>query len=120
MRALNKVIKRKVYNLPKIQDILRKRPRYGVLSKIDLSMHYYTFELDDESKDLCTICTPFGNYRYRKLVMGLSFSPDTAQEIMENLFRDLDEVDCYIDDVGVFNDTWQDHLHTLEQVLTCL
>lgn len=118
MRQLNKVIKRKVYHLPKITDILRKRPRYEFLTKIDLSMHYYTFELDDESKDLCTICTPFGNYRYRKLVMGLSFSPDTAQEIMESLFRDLEaEVDTYIDDIGIFSNSWEAHLATLEVVL---
>jgi transposase InsO family protein len=117
MRALNKCIKRKVYNLPRIQDILRKRPGYQFLTKIDLSMHYYTFELDDESKDLCSICTPFGNYRYRKLVMGLSFSPDIAQEIMEDLFRDIEEVDCYIDDVGVFDNDWKTHLRTLDRVL---
>jgi transposase InsO family protein len=117
MRALNKVIKRKVYNLPKIQDILKKRPRYEFLTKIDLSLHYYTFELDDESKDLCSICTPFGNYRYRKMVMGLSFSPDTAQEIMESIFRDEEDVDNYIDDVGVFSLSWDDHVRTLERVL---
>jgi transposase InsO family protein len=49
--------------------------------------------------------------------MGLSFSPDTAQQIMEDLFRDIDEVDCYIDDVGVFNNSWNEHLQTLERVL---
>ena len=83
-------------------------------------MRYYTFELDEASKDLCTICTPFGNYRYNRLPMGVSQSPDIAQEIMEDMFRHLEETDCYIDDVGVFNDSWKSHLQFLNKVLTIL
>ena len=119
-RALNKCIKRKVYNLPKIQDVLTRRKGYAFLSKIDISMHYYTFELDEASKNLCTICTPYGNYRYNRLPMGVSQSPDIAQEVMEDLFRSLEETDVYIDDVGVFNDDWQSHLRSLDKVLTIL
>jgi Reverse transcriptase (RNA-dependent DNA polymerase) len=119
-RELNKVIRRKVYNLPRIQDILSKRNGYCHFTKIDISMQYYTFELDEESKDLCTICTPFGNYRYNRLPMGVKQSPDIAQEIMEDLLCDLPEVDCYINDVGVFNNTWQAHVESLDKVLTIL
>jgi hypothetical protein len=119
-RELNKVIKRRVYPLPRITDILSQRPGYEFFSKIDVSMHYYTFELTEESKNLCVICTPFGNYRYNRLPMGISMAPDIAQEVMEDLFRNLDEVNCYIDDVGCFSNSWSDHLKSLDKILTIL
>ena len=81
-------------------------------------MQYYAFMLDDFSADLCTIVTPFGKYKYKRLPMGIKQSPDISQEIMESIFADMrDTTDVYIDDIGVFSNSWQEHLKILRQVL---
>ena len=54
-RELNKAIRRRVFPLPRIQDVLHRRTGYSYFTKLDVSMQFYTFELDEESKQLCTL-----------------------------------------------------------------
>jgi hypothetical protein len=107
---LNKVIRRKQYLLPIITDILRKHSGYKFITKLDVSMQYYTFELDKENQALCTIITPFGKYKYLRLPMGLKLSTDIAQAAMKNLLSDIKDANVYIDDVGALSSKWEHHI----------
>jgi hypothetical protein len=117
LRHLNKVIRHKQYLLPIITDILRKHSGYKFFTKLDVSMQYYTFELDKESQDLYTIITPFGKYKYLRLPMGLKCSPDIAQSAMENVLSDIEDANVYIDDVGAFFNDWVHHVNLLATIL---
>jgi hypothetical protein len=83
-------------------------------------MQYYMFALDEESKDLTMIVTPFGKYCYTLLPMDLKCSPDFVQETMENIFRNIDNAEVYIDDIGAFSPDWEHHLKLLCTILTKL
>ena len=119
-RGLNKSLCRKVYPLQKISEIFQRHSGYNFFTKLDISMQYYTFLLDEASCNLCTFATPFGLYHYCQLPMGISESPDIATENMHLAFDGIDDIEFYMDDIGVFSGNWEDHLSLLSLVLTCL
>ena len=121
MRQLNKVIQRVHYPLPRIQDIFERRRNYQYFTKIDISMQYYCFYLDEESSWYCVLVTPFGKYRRKVLPMGLANSPDWAQATMEGIFADMrSDIEIYLDDIAIFDTDWSSHLIKLEKILTRL
>jgi hypothetical protein len=80
-------------------------------------MQYYTFELDKEGQDLCTIITPFSKYKYARLPMGLKCSPDIVQSIMESILSGIEDADVYIHDIGAFSQDWDHHVNLLATIL---
>ena len=109
-RGLNKSLWRKVYPLRKISEIFQCRSRYKFFMKLDISMQYYTFLLDDASHNVCTFTTPFRLCHYCRLPMGVSESPDIATENMHLVLNGIEDVKFYMDDIGVFSSSWDNQL----------
>ena len=117
-RRLNAVIQRKKYPLPTIEEIMWKMKPYKFLTKIDISMQYYAFYLDEESTWYCVFITPFGKYRLKVLAMGMCQSSDWAQSAMEEVFRDiLHHICIYMDDIKFEDMDWDKHLEWIREVL---
>ena len=73
-RHLNQVIKQKHYKIPTIQDIANDFKGKTVFSTLDLKDGYWQVELDTESSLLCTFNTPFGRYRFTRMLMQVKYS----------------------------------------------
>ena len=83
-------------------------------------MQYHTFELDEERQELWIITTPFGDLKYKRLLMGLKCEPDFAQQAMENVLWGINNSEVYLDDIECFSHEWKHHLKLLERLLTAL
>eukprot|EP00957_Ditylum_brightwellii_P162355 12362568-Ditylum_brightwellii.AAC.1 len=84
---------------------------------MDIGMQYYMLKLDKESQDVCTICAPFGMYKYKRLPMGLKCSQDFAHTAMENVLCGIEDADVYIDNVEAFSDNCESHIKLTDENL---
>ena len=105
------------YCLPKIDELFTKLHGGVEFSKIDLAMAYQQIELDDNSKDLTTISTTKGLFKYTRLVYGLAPAPAIFQRIIENLLANIDGVVVFMDDVLVTAKNREQHVTRLETVI---
>ena len=120
-RLLNKVLVDEQFPLPLIKEVLTRRCGFNYVSVLDLTSQFYHFLLTKFASKLCTITTPFGLYRYKRLPMGVKNSPSFAQSIMQNLFRNHPHVECFIDDIAIFTDgNFSKHIEAIRNVMIIL
>ena len=70
-RDLNKAIKREHYQLPTFEEISSRLSRAKVFTKLDANKGYWQIPLDEESTKFTTFNTPFGRYKYCRLLYGI-------------------------------------------------
>ncbi|KAL7448146.1 hypothetical protein ACHAXS_000129 [Conticribra weissflogii] len=90
---------------------------YKFFTKLDISMQYYTFKLDEPSQEHCVIVMLSGNYKYKCLPMGLKCAPDFAKQVMEEVLRNVKNTGVNLDNIGAFSFTWEHHILLLEKIL---
>ncbi|UYV84270.1 hypothetical protein LAZ67_X001713, partial [Cordylochernes scorpioides] len=121
-RRLNHITKKDVYPLPRIDDVLDHLSSARYYSTMDLKTGYWQVEVDERDREKTAFVTPDGLYEFMVMPFGLCNAPATFERMMDNVLMGLkwNICLCYLDDIVVYSDTFEEHLERLSKVLSCL
>lgn len=88
--GLNAALEQHQYPLPLSEDIFARLANATRFSHIDLADAFLQIEMDDESKQLLTINTHLGLFRYNRMAFGVKTFPAMFQQIMDEMIAGLD------------------------------
>ena len=125
--TLNPLLEIDQYPLPKPEELFTAVTGGNKFTKLDLSQAYQQILLDDDSKDLVTINTHRGLYRYTRLPFGIASAPAVFQRTMDIILQGIPRTICYIDQyplpkpeelfTAFTGATDQEHISNLGEVL---
>ena len=104
------------YPLPRTEDIFASLSQGQMFSKIDLKDTYLQIEVDDSTKELLTINTHRGLFRYTRLAYGTASAPAIFQSTIEQVMSSMPGTQVILDDMIVTGKTDQEHLENLKMV----
>ena len=117
---LNAVTKSDSFSIPRIDYCIDKIGHAKFVSKLDLLKGFWQVPLTERAKKLSAFVTPKGLYQYKVMPFGMKNAPATFQRLINQLTQDLDGCEGYIDDIVIYNKTWQQHLECIHSLFNRL
>jgi hypothetical protein len=117
-RALNDITIKLRYPLPRIDDLLDAARGATCFSCLDMAGGFHQLPISSQDIPKTAFTTPFGQYAWRCLPMGLSNAPSQFQRTVNKIFEEYigQFVLIYLDDVMILSKTPADHLDHLRMV----
>ncbi|PAA63041.1 hypothetical protein BOX15_Mlig004385g20 [Macrostomum lignano] len=120
-RDLNQILVPERQCMPRIPDLLAKLKGSEYFTTLDMAQAFFQVALEEESQKYCGISTPDGQtYVFTRAPMGLQTSPAALSRAASLILQGINRVSTYVDDLLVFNETFEDHLETLKATLEAL
>ena len=88
-------------------------------SKLDLKAGYWQVGIKESDKYKTAFSIgPLGFYECNRMAFGLTNAPATFQRLIERCMGDIHLKECliYLDDIIIYSQTFEEHLHRLENV----
>jgi hypothetical protein len=106
--------------VPKIEDIYAKLAGGQQFTKLDLMQAYLQLSVHENSKELVTINTHKGLYRYIRMPFGIASAPAIWQRTIEEVLQGIPGIQVMLDDIVITGKDDQEHLQNLDKVLARL
>ena len=122
-RFLNKVTVKDKNPLPTISALLDMMVGCTHFSALDLLSGFYQLNLASECRDYTAFPTPWGQYRWKVMPMGLANAPGVFQQAMNQVLSEHIRAGyclVYLDDVLIKSTSLEEHARHLDAVLTSL
>ncbi|XP_065921959.1 uncharacterized protein [Magallana gigas] len=101
--------------------IKKKDNSLKFISKLDLTKGYWQVPFDDDAKRKSAFVTPFGHFSFTVMPFGMVNAPATFVRLVSKVLTGLDDfTEAFIDDIGIYSNTWEDHLEHLRTVFEAL
>ena len=114
MSRANVAIIRERHPIPTVKELMLDINGASVFSGADFKLGFHQCELDDGSKEITTFTTPWGLFRYKRLMFGVSSAPEVYQYVIQQSLAGLEGVQNYADDIIIYGSTVEEHNARLE------
>ena len=116
-KDLNKAIKCEFTQLPTPEEIMSMMAGATRFSKIDASSGYWQITLDKESSNLLAFSTPFGRYKFMRLLFGVHCTSEVFDKRIVEIIDGLPGCAHIQDDILVWGKDKEDHDQNLRAVM---
>ena len=99
------------------EDLFPKKKKCKYCSTIDLSKRYWQISVADKDMHKTAFVTPIGCYEFLCTPFGMKNSSATLVCGLRKLLQDMDNVECYIDDLIIHTKAWAMHSQVLDKYL---
>ena len=118
-RQLNIQTIKSCWRNPSIEEIFDTSEGSDFFTMIDMSWGFYQLPMAEESQGRTAFSTLFGSFKWLRMPMGVTGSPNTFQSLMEQVLVGLTWKTTvpYFDDGIIFASTAEEHIQRPREVL---
>jgi hypothetical protein len=111
-RELNKITVKNRYPITWINDLLDQFKGENFFSKIDLKSGYHEVPIKPTGVWKTNFKSKEGLFEWLVMPFGLTNAPTTFMRLMDDVLRPFTNsfVVVYLDDILIFNRTWEEHM----------